>query len=218
MAKSVSAKKADKTTAQSPAAYAAKDIGTPKVSKNNASKYAPGNDSDLNVQSLDPEDGLLKLFTDAVKDLYWAENQLVKALPKMARAAASPDLAKAFLNHLEQTKTHVTRLEQVFDLLGKTPKAKKCDAMEGLTKEGEGVIEETDMGTPARDMGIIMASQKVEHYEISAYTGLITLAVKFDMPEISDILSSTLTEEIDSDELLANIADEILSSAGNKNQ
>lgn len=175
-------------------------------SGDNPSKYQPTKDADMNMQSLDPEDGLLKLFTDSVKDLYWAENHLVKALPKMAKSASSTNLAQAIINHLEQTKTHVERLEQVFESLNKKPQAKKCDAMEGLVMEGEGVIEDTDAGTPARDLGIIMASQKVEHYEITAYNGLIKLAGKLGLSDAAEILAQTLTEEQESDEILAAIA------------
>lgn len=127
----------------------------------------------MDIQELGEADGLLKLFKGSLKDIYWAEKQLVKALPKMAKSAASTKLSDAILNYLEQTKTQVERLEQVFELLEKKPQARKCDAMEGLCKEGEAVVEETDKNTPFRDMGIIMASQEVEHYEITAYTGLI---------------------------------------------
>ncbi len=161
----------------------------------------------MDVQSLDDSDGLLKLFHDSVKDIYWAENHLVKALPKMAKSAASEKLSDAILNHLEQTKKQVERLEQVFELLDKKPKARKCDAMEGLTKEGEAVVEDTDHDTPARDMGIIMASQKVEHYEIAAYTGLIKLAGKLGLTEITELLSETLNEEVEADVLLGEIGD-----------
>ena len=118
--------------------------------------------------------------------------------------------------HLQQTKTHVERLEQVFSLLGKKPQAKKCDAMEGLTKEGEGIVEDTDAGTPARDMGIIMASQKVEHYEISAYTGLSKLAGKLGLNDVAVLLSETLAEEQESDEILASIADNDITTTGNQ--
>lgn len=211
MSKSVSGKAPGNDSAKTAASFATKEKPQSSQSKNNPSKYAPGEDADLNMQSLDPEDGLVKLFTDAVRDLYWAENQLVNALPKMARAAAAPQLSKAILNHLKQTETHVVRLENVFLLLGKKIQAKKCDAMEGLTKEGEAVIEDTDSGTPARDIGIITASQKVEHYEIAAYTGLVNLATALNLPEAADILSQTLAEEKESDELLATIADNILS-------
>ncbi len=128
--------------------------------------------SNANPGSFDTDPALLELFTDSIKDIYWAENHLVKAIPKMQKAATSTQLANALGEHLEVTKTHVARLEQVFELLGKKVQAKKCDAMEGLSKEGEGVIEDTEEGTATRDVGIIMASQKVEHYEIAAYGGL----------------------------------------------
>ena len=207
MAKSAASKKAAaKTGAENPTAFSKKTENVTYAS-DNPSKYQPTKDAELDMQSLYPEDGLLKLFTDSVKDLYWAENHLVKALPKMTKSASSKSLAQAIANHLEQTKTHVERLEQVFELLGKKPQAKKCDAMEGLTKEGEDVIEDTDTGTPARNLGIIMASQKVEHYEISAYTGLIKLAGKLGLDDVAGILSETLAEEQESDQILAGIAD-----------
>ena len=149
---------------------------------------------------------LEKYFIDSLKDIYWAEKALTKALPKMQKASTTEELHSAIGEHLTQTTGHVTRLEQVFKLLGKKAQAKKCDAMEGLTKEGEGVIETTDTDTPARDLGIIMASQKVEHYEMSAYMGLIKLADSLGYEEIAGILNETLIEEEDSDELLADIA------------
>ena len=192
---------------KTPSAYSTTDADSTIPATDNSSKYQPTKDAELNLKTLDPEDGLRKLFEDSVKDLYWAENHLVKALPKMIKAASTQTLKDAITNHLEETKTHVERLEQVFDLLGKKPQAKKCDAMEGLTKEGEGVIESTDSGTPARDLGIIMASQKVEHYEISAYTGLSKLAEKLSLSDIAGLLSETLAEEQTADETLAGIAD-----------
>ncbi len=204
----LSSKNADvKLGKKTPASYSTTDADTITPAADNDSKYQPTENAEMNTQSLDPEDGLFKLFTDSVKDLYWAENHLVKALPKMINAASASSLKDAISNHLEQTKTHVERLEQVFELLGKKPQAEKCDAMEGLTKEGEGVIEDTDIGTPARDLGIIMASQKVEHYEISAYTGLSKLAVKLGLNDAANILSETLAEEQQADETLAGVAD-----------
>ncbi len=200
------AKQSATAAGKTPAAFAGPDDNL-IPSNTNPSKFSPTSESKINVQSLDASDGLLKLFTDCVKDIYWAENQLVKALPKMAKSAASMELSDAILTHLDQTRMHVTRLEQVFELLDKEPQARKCDAMEGLTKEGEGVIEDTDEGTPARDIGIIMASQKVEHYEIAAYTGMINLANKLGLNDIASILSETLVEEEESDEILADIAD-----------
>ncbi len=198
--------KSAKKVTKSSAAFASTKADLIPSGKN-SSKFTPSSEAKMDLQLLDAADGLFKLFTDAVKDIYWAEKQLVKSLPKMAKAAASSALADAITDHLVQTETHVERLEQVFELLDKKPQAKKCDAMEGLAKEGEGIIESTDQGTPARDLGIIMASQKVEHYEIATYTGLIKLAGKLNLPEVANILSATLTEEQEADLILAEIAD-----------
>lgn len=153
------------------------------------------------------EPALLELFVDSIKDIYWAEKQLVKSLPKMEKAATSPELAGAIAEHIEVTKTHVTRLEQVFELLGQKAEAKKCDAMEGLTKEGESIIEETEEGSATRDVGIILASQKVEHYEIATYGGLAQLAETLGLDDIADLLAQTLAEEKDADQTLTAIAE-----------
>jgi ferritin-like metal-binding protein YciE len=150
---------------------------------------------------------LEKFFVDALKDIYWAEKHLTKALPKMQKAATSEELQQAIEDHLNQTKEHVNRLEQVFDQLGEKAQAKKCDGMEGLTKEGDSVVEETDDGTSTRDVGIIVSAQKVEHYEISAYGSLITLAKTMGQDEIAEILSQTLEEEKETDQLLSQIAE-----------
>lgn len=153
------------------------------------------------------EPALMELFSDAIKDLYWAEKHLVKTLPKMKKAASSSQLKDAFGNHLEQTREHVTRLEQVFEMMGKKAQAKKCDAMEGLSKEGESIIEETDNGTATRDVGLILAAQKVEHYEIATYGGLVQLAKTLGHDDISEVLQQTLTEEKKADQLLTEIAE-----------
>jgi len=211
MAKSSAKNSSSKTTTSTPtkvnAAFATANQDSLKPAKDNASKYQPSENTEVDELPLDPADGLRKLFIDNIKDLYWAENHLVKALPKMAKAASSAALQDAILNHLEETKIHVQRLEQVFDLLGKSPQAKKCDAMEGLTMEGEGIIETTDSGTPARNLGIVMASQKVEHYEIASYTGMIKLANKLGLADVAGILSETLTEEENSDTKLSQVGE-----------
>ncbi len=111
-----------------------------------------------------------------MKDIYWAEKHLTKELPKMQKAATTQELKDAIDEHTAQTEEHVTRLEQVFELMGKKAQAKKCDAMEGLIKEGQSIVEETEDGSMTRDAGIIMAAQKVEHYEIATYGGLVALA------------------------------------------
>lgn len=150
---------------------------------------------------------LLELFTDEVKDIYWAEKHLVKALPKMEEAATSEELRNAFATHLGQTQGHVSRLEKVFELLEEKAEGKKCDAMEGLVKEGEGIIEDTDDGTATRDVGLILAAQKVEHYEIATYGGLTQLAKTLGRDDIADLLGETLSEEKETDELLTEIAE-----------
>ena len=151
---------------------------------------------------------LLALFTSQVKDIYWAEKLLVKTLPKMQKAATSSEVKNAFADHLEQTKTHVTRLEQVFDLLGEKALAKKCEAMEGITKEGETIIEETKEDTATRDAGLILAAQKVEHYEIATYGGLVQLSRTMEMNGITALLENILAEEKEADMLLTDIAED----------
>ena len=153
------------------------------------------------------ESALDKFFHDQLKDLYWAEKHLTKALPKMQKAATSEELQQAIEDHLAQTEEHVSRLEQVFELIGKKPQAKKCDGMEGLVKEGESVIEETEEGSATRDAGIITSAQKVEHYEISAYGTLVQLAKTIGNEEAAGILQTTLDEEKETDENLTQLAE-----------
>ena len=155
------------------------------------------------------------LFEDSLKDIYWAEKALTKALPKMIKNATSPELKKAITSHLEETKAQVTRLEEVFASIGKKAQAKKCDAMEGLLKEGTGIMEETRPG-PVRDAGIIAASQKVEHYEIATYGTLAAFAKVLDQKTALKHLLATLAEEKKCDELLTSIADTALNTAAMK--
>jgi ferritin-like metal-binding protein YciE len=150
---------------------------------------------------------LEEFLKDEIKDIYWAEKHLVKTLPKMQKAATSEELKTAFGDHLETTKQHVSRLEQVFQLLGQKPQAKKCEAMEGITKEGESIIEDTEEGTATRDVGLILAGQKVEHYEISTYGGLAQLARTLSHDDIAEILETTLSEEKEADQLLTSVAE-----------
>ncbi|WP_031526506.1 YciE/YciF ferroxidase family protein [Dyadobacter crusticola] len=157
--------------------------------------------------SVKAEPALTELFLDSLRDIYWAENHLVKVLPKMIKSTSSPKLASTIEEHLAQTVEHVSRLEVIFDLLGEKAIAKKCDAMEGLAKEGEGIIESTDEGTATRDVGIILASQKVEHYEIATYGGLTQLAKTLGLNEVAEILAKTLAEEKMADELLTEVAE-----------
>jgi ferritin-like metal-binding protein YciE len=148
-----------------------------------------------------------ELFMEELKDIYWAEKNLVKALPKMQKAATSEELTTCIGNHVEETKEHVARLEQVFELLGKKPQAKKCEAMEGLIAEGQEVVADTEEDTVVRDAGIIIASQKIEHYEISAYGSLRTLANVMGHKEVVKLLEQTLEEEKNADSLLTEVAE-----------
>ncbi|MEV4882892.1 ferritin-like domain-containing protein [Chitinophaga ginsengisegetis] len=154
-----------------------------------------------------PDSKFHELFMDELKDIYWAEKNLVKALPKMQKAATSEELSTCIGNHLEETKEHVARLEQVFELLGKKPQAKKCEAMEGLIAEGQEVVADTDEDTAVRDAGIIIASQKIEHYEISAYGSLRTLANVMGHSQVAKLLEQTLKEEKNADSLLTEVAE-----------
>jgi ferritin-like metal-binding protein YciE len=168
--------------------------------KNKAAERNSSNETGENSQ-------LEKLFIDSLKDIYWAEKHLTKTLPKMKKAATTDELKSAFEEHLSQTEEHVTRLEEVFELCGKKAQAKKCDAMEGLIKEGESVIEDTEEGTMTRDAGLIMAAQKVEHYEIATYGSLVQFAKTLQMDEAAGILEQTLEEEKETDQTLTQIAE-----------
>ena len=157
--------------------------------------------------SSDKDTMLAEFFHEELKDIYWAEKHLVKKLPAMQEAASSDELRNAFAEHLEATKEHVSRLEKVFELLGFQPEAKKCDGMEGLVKEGEHIIEETEDGSCTRDVGLILAAQKVEHYEIATYGVLAQLAKTMGNDEVKQLLGTTLEEEKQADELLTTIAE-----------
>jgi len=150
---------------------------------------------------------LHEFFVDSLKDIYWAEKALTKALPKMQKAATTPQLQEAIEMHLGQTMEQVTRLERVFGLIEEKAVAKKCDAMEGLIKEGQSIMEETKDGSMTRDVGIIMAAQKVEHYEIATYGGLVQIALTMGLDEAADILNETLEEEKQTDTSLTEIAE-----------
>ncbi len=148
-----------------------------------------------------------KYFSDSLKDIYWAEKHLTKALPKMKKAATTDELKNAIEQHLAQTEEHISRLEQVFEIVGKKAQAKKCDAMEGIVKEGESIVEETEDGSMTRDVGIIMAAQKVEHYEIATYGGLVQLAKVMGLDDAANLLQQTLEEEKQTDAGLTEIAE-----------
>ena len=150
--------------------------------------------------------GLRDLFEDGLKDIYWAEKALTKAMPKMIENATSPELVSALTDHLAITEEHVTRLERVFSSIGSDVLAKKCDAMEGLIKEGNQIMESTTEGV-VRDAGIIAAAQKVEHYEIATYGTLCAFAKILNEDEAASLLLETLNEEKEADDKLSEVAE-----------
>lgn len=153
-------------------------------------------------------EGLKELYIEELKDLYSAENQLVKALPKLAKAATSPELRSGFEEHLEQTQGHVERLEKIFKALDESPKGKKCAGMEGLVQEGSEVMAE-DFEGAVMDAALIGAAQRVEHYEIAAYGTVRELAEILGEPDQASLLQQTLDEEKETDEKLTELAKEI---------
>ena len=155
-----------------------------------------------------PNEGLKELYVEELKDLYSAENQLLKALPKMAKAASSDELREGFEEHLEQTRGHVQRLEQIFKSLGENPKGKKCVGMEGLVKEGSEIMDE-DFEGALMDAALIGAAQRVEHYEIAAYGTVHEFANLLGESEQASLLEETLAEEKETDEKLTELAKEI---------
>ena len=154
------------------------------------------------------ESALKELYVDELKDLYSAESQLVKALPKMAKAATSPDLKAGFEGHLKQTNEHVARLEGIFKALGESPKGKHCKGMEGLIEEGKEMIEE-DPGAEELDAGLIAAAQRVEHYEIAGYGCVRTYAKLLGQEDAAATLQETLNEEKETDSKLTGLAESI---------
>lgn len=151
------------------------------------------------------EKTLEDLFLDTVKDIYYAEKRILRALPKMARAATAPELRDAFTRHKDETAMHVERLEQVFELLGKNARGKTCEAIQGIIAEAEEIMEDFK-GSPALDAGLISSAQAVEHYEITRYGTLKAWAVQLGMKDAARLLDETLKEESKTDETLTSLA------------
>ncbi len=145
------------------------------------------------------------LFLDTLKDIYYAEKQIVKALPKMAKAAQSPELRAGFEQHLDETEGHVDRLEQIFELIGKPARGKTCDAILGIIEEGKSIMDEFK-GTQALDAGLVSAAQAVEHYEIARYGTLKTWAKQLGLDNAVTLLDQTLSEEVATDKKLSQVA------------
>ncbi|MFD0793191.1 ferritin-like domain-containing protein [Mucilaginibacter litoreus] len=159
------------------------------------------------------ESALNELFIDELKDIYWAEKHLTKALEKMAKNATSDELRQALEQHITETENQVTRLESVFESIDEKATAKKCEAMAGLIKEGEEIMSDTEKGSLTRDAGIISAAQKAEHYEIASYGTLKTLAQTLGYTEAVELLDATLQEEKNTDSLLTQIAEAGINSS-----
>lgn len=155
------------------------------------------------------EKTLEDLFEDTLKDIYYAENKILKALPKMAKAAQSEELKDAFEKHLKQTEGQVTRLEQVFRMIDVPARGKKCEAIEGIIEEGSEIIKEFK-GAPALDAGLVSSAQAVEHYEIARYGTLKRWAEQMGLDQAVKLLDQTLTEEKDTDESLTELADSMV--------
>jgi len=166
------------------------------------------NESNDKMSKDHQEDSQLEgFFLNALKDIYWAEKHLTKAIPKMINATTTEELRKVFEEHLEETKDQVTKLEKAFELIGEKAQAKKCEAIEGITKEAESIIDETTDGSLTRDVGLILAAQKVEHYEIATYGTLVRLATAIGHQDVADILSTILDEEKEADMTLTGVAE-----------
>lgn len=150
---------------------------------------------------------LQQLFVDQLQDIYWAEQRLAEILPMLEKAAGSTELKQAFSSHLEETKTHLSRLEKVFGMINTPTGEKRRTAIAGIADEGKTIIDETEDNTAQRDVGLIFASQKAEHYEIATYGGLVQLARSLGYTDAAETLSVTLAEEQKADSLLTRIAD-----------
>ena len=155
------------------------------------------------------------LFHETLKDIYYAERKILKALPKMARGAQDEKLKTAFLQHKEETEGQVERLQQVFEIIGKRPRAKTCPAIDGIVEEGEEIMEEFK-GSPALDAGLLAAAQAVEHYEISRYGTLRAWAQQLGYTDAVKLLEETLAEESKTDEALTKLAEKAVNAAAQK--
>lgn len=186
-----------KTTAAKSATLKKKSVTTSRTGKDQNSEFE-------------------EFFVDELKDIYWAEKHLVKALPKMEKAATSPELAAAFNKHTTETQGHIQTLEKVFELMGKKAVAKKCDAMAGLLEEATSIIEDTDSETMTRDAGLILAAQKVEHYEIATYGTLKVFAQNMGNNEVAELLGQTLENEKATDVALTECAEGFVNQAAAK--
>lgn len=169
----------------------------------------PTGDTDVATKTLDD------LFHDTLRDIYYAERKILKSLPKMARVASDEKLKAAFKKHHDETEGQIERLQQVFEMIGKRPRGKTCDAIEGIVSEAEEIMDEYS-GTPALDAGLLAAAQAVEHYEISRYGTLRTWAAQLGLKDAAALLDATLAEESKTDEALSQLAKTAVNTAAQK--
>jgi ferritin-like metal-binding protein YciE len=182
-------------------------MATKSPAKRTAAGSNGADTAEKGSEALRKESLLEKFFHDQLKDIYYAEEQLLKALQEMKEACTTEELEDTFDQHLKQTERHIRRLEKVFNLLGKKAEGKKCEAMDGLIREARTIISETKQGSMTRDAALIIAAQKVEHYEIASYGGLVQLAVTLGKHTAATLLDKTLMEENETDRILTHIAE-----------
>lgn len=193
------------TTKKAPAKISTKKTSAKPTAKKTSGKTHAKKDAGKVPAKKDAAENLRDFLVDGLKDLYWAENALVKNLPKMAKNATSPKLKKAVEQHLEETKNQVKRLKDAFAAMGEKAVGEKCDAMDGLLKEAKSIMEETEIGA-IRDAAIIAAAQKVEHYEIASYGTMATYAKLLGEKEVLKLLKETINEEKTCDKDLSKLA------------
>jgi ferritin-like metal-binding protein YciE len=185
-------------------------------SKSKNSSTNKSNEAEISNHSEMANSKLMKLFEEELKDIYWAEKRLTKAIPKMIKKATSEELKDALENHLEETEDHVARVEQVFDMIDRKAAAQKCEAMAGLVVEAEEIMDDCEDGAML-DAGIIVAGQKVEHYEIASYGTLIQFAKTLNLNDVANLLAETLKEEKAANDKLSEIAlDEVNTQAASE--
>ena len=181
-----------------------KDVAETKADTKNAKESKSADTADVKSKKQGSE--FRDFFIDELKDILWAEKALLKVLPKMRKAATGKELASSFDAHLSETEEQISTLEQVFEMMGEKPKTKKCDAMEGLISETESIISDTEKGSAIRDAGLILAAQKVEHYEIATYGTLAAFADAMQETKVAKLLRSILRDEKKSDKTLTLLA------------
>ncbi len=202
------ARQPDAGESNSPRGNAGSASGTSRTNSHSSTGQNAANGvANEHSHSFKGESHLEKFFLAQLKDIYYAEKKIIQSLPKMQEATTTEQLKDAFEDHLHQTERHVKRLEKVFQSICLKAEGEKCEAIEGIAREVDNIIQETEEGTLTRDAALIIAAQKVEHYEIATYGGLVQLAITMQLHQEADLLDKTLVEEEDTDALLTEIAE-----------